>query len=105
MNSNESLSDKLKNELEAISSQTIFNPAYKKKKLLLWSIRTILTVVLYIIFWKYSWVRWSLVVLIPLSAFNLFMIFAYPYIFKRKIEKVKQRIDALEKSTTEENKP
>lgn len=103
MSNNQSFSDNLKDELDAISSDTIFNPAYRKKKLVLWSIRTVLTIVLYIIFWKYSWVRWSLVVSIPLSVLNLAMIIAYPYIFKRKMEKVKQRIESLEKLSTEKN--
>lgn len=59
-------------------------------------IRTIITVVLYIIFWKYSWVRWTLVVAIPLSVLNLALIIAYPYIFKRKFERTKEQIEKLE---------
>jgi hypothetical protein len=39
-------------------------------------IRETLTVALYILFWKYAWVRWSLWVVMPLALLNLGMLSA-----------------------------
>jgi hypothetical protein len=57
MENNETIGDSLKRELDAISTNTILNPEFRKKKLILWAIRTSVSVVLYIIFWKYDWIK------------------------------------------------
>jgi hypothetical protein len=69
MENKETFSENFKNELDAISNHTILDPAYRKKKLTLWSIRTIITIGLYIIFWKHSWVKWTLILTVPLNSF------------------------------------
>lgn len=45
-----------------------------KKKLILWCVRWAVTILLYVVFWKYAWVRWTLLVTIPLGLASLFMI-------------------------------
>ena len=81
MENNETISDSFKRELDAVSTNTILDPAFRKKKRILWVIRTSISVVLYIVFWKYDWIKWTLVVTVPLSIFSLFTIIGSPYIY------------------------
>lgn len=55
-------------------------------------IREMLTVALYIIFWKYAWVRWSLWVVVPLVLLNLLILSALTWGLLRKIEKLKAEL-------------
>jgi len=96
MGNYETLSESFKKELDAASTNTILDPAYRKKKLILWTVRTTISVVLYVIFWKYNWVKWSLLLTIPLSLFSLFTIIVSPYLLKRKIEQTRNKIDEAE---------
>jgi ABC-type transport system involved in Fe-S cluster assembly fused permease/ATPase subunit len=96
MENNETTSDSFKRELDAVSTNTILDPAFRKKKLILWAIRTSISVVLYIVFWKYDWIKWTLVVTVPLSIFSLFTIIGSPYILKRKIERTNRKIEQTE---------
>ncbi len=97
METNETFSDSFKKELDAISNDTILDPAYKKKKLILWTIRTTISVILYIIFWKHEWVKWSLILTVPLSLFSLFTIVGSAYFLKRKIERTRKKIEEADK--------
>ncbi len=101
MEDNETLNESFKRELEEATTNTILDPAYRNKKLVLWTIRTILSFILYLIFWKYDWVKKSLFLTIPLSLFSLFTIIASPYILKRKIERTKRNIEETDKLLTE----
>ena len=101
MENNETLSESFKRELDQATTNTILDPAYRKKKLTLWSIRTTISLILYVIFWKHDWVKWSLLLTIPLSLFSLFTIIGSPYLLKRKIERTKKKIEESEKLLTE----
>lgn len=83
----------LREEIEELSRQERLTPAYRKKKLIIWTVRTGLSVVLYVIFWKYEWVRWTLILYVPLALFNLIMLLGFNYILDKKINKIRSRID------------
>jgi len=55
-------------------------------------IRETLTVVLYVIFWKYEWVRLSLYVVAPLILLNLGLLSLLTWALPRKIEKLKAQL-------------
>lgn len=93
-----SLTDNFKKELDAVSANTILDSSYRKKKLVLWLVRTVILVVLYVIFWEHNWVKWSLVGTVPLSLFNLFMLVAAPYFLKKKTERTEEKIKDAEKA-------
>ena len=80
-------------EIDDLSQQQRLSSVYKKKKLVIWTVRTGLSVVLYIIFWKYEWVRWTLILYIPLAFFNLVMILGFNYILDKKVMKIRSRLD------------
>lgn len=101
MENQETFSESFEKELEAISSNAILDPVYRKKKLILWSIRAVIAIILYIIFWKHNWIKWSLIVTVPISLFSLFTIIGSPYFLKKKIEKAKRKIEEVEKIISE----
>ncbi len=86
----------LAEELEKIKSETILSPQYKKRKALFWVIRTLIAIVLYILLWEYTWVRWTLVVYIPLSLVSLSSIFGWNFFLNQKIAKTQKKIQELE---------
>jgi cell division protein FtsW (lipid II flippase) len=86
------ISDSLQKELDATKANEILSPAYQKRKLILWLIRNSILVVLYILFWKYEWVRWSLYVTVPLAMLSLMTIVFVPYLLRRKLENTKRKI-------------
>ncbi|MFI5132461.1 MAG: hypothetical protein ACHQFX_20830 [Chitinophagales bacterium] len=83
----------IKEELENIAETDRITASYRKRKLIMWSVRTVLSILIYVIFWKHQWVRWTLFLYIPLSIFNLVMIFGFNYILDRKIKKIKSKLD------------
>ena len=94
----EKYKEDLKAEVEQFSRENRMNIAYKRRKLIAWFIRTILSAILYIIFWKHEWVRWTLVLYIPLTIFNLVMILGFNYLVDRKMKELNSKIDQINPS-------
>lgn len=92
---NEKYKEDLKAEVEQFSKENRLNKSYIRKKLIIWFVRTILTAILYVIFWKYEWVRWTLLLYIPLTIFNLVMIFGFNYLVTRKVKELNSKIDRI----------
>ncbi len=84
-----------KEELKKLEEEQLSDPIQKRKKLVIWGIRTFLAVVLYIWFWHIAWVRWSLLLYIPLNLLGLFAIVGTKYMLKHKMKNVEKRIDKL----------
>ena len=101
-NTRDSLKQSFLKELDGISQQTVLNPAYRTRKLMMWVIRTIIAVILYIVFWKYQWVRTTLIVTIPLSLLSLLSIFSWNYLLKRKIKATHEKIMNIEQGIKNE---
>lgn len=89
----EEYKNKLRQEIEDLSKEERLSPDYRKKKLIIWFVRTILSVILYIIFWEYEWVRWTLVLYVPLSLFNLVMLLQYNKMLDKKLDKIRSKIN------------
>jgi len=109
MENNETLRESFEKELDNVQNNVIFNSEYRKRKLIFWAIRTIILVILYLIFWEHNWVKKSLYFTAPLSALSLLMIILSPYLIKRKIKRTKRKISEAEqfleslKSTAKED--
>lgn len=88
-----SLKNNLESELSKIEEEKIFSSEYRSKKLITYLIRTGLALTLYILFWQHQWVKWSLTVYIPLNLLSLFSIFGLYYLLKRKLERVRRKIN------------
>ncbi|WP_405563825.1 hypothetical protein [Polaribacter sp. Asnod6-C07] len=81
--------NEIKKELEEVEENEIFSKQFKRKKTIIWFVRTIFATVLYYYFWEYNWVKWSLFLYVPLNLFGLFLIYGSSYFLKRKAEKLK----------------
>ena len=82
-------------EIEKAEGEAIFFPEYRRRRLILWGIRTTILAILYIIFWRYEWVRWTLVVSVPLSILFLVSLLVGPRLLRRKIEHARAAIDRM----------
>lgn len=98
-----SLKEAFEKELENIQSQTVLSPAYRRKKTIIWAIRTLIAIVLFIIFWKHTWVRWLLIAYIPLNLFSLFSIYGSKALMDKKIEKTRRKIEEAEQLMNEQD--
>ena len=92
----ESLSDSFETVLEHVRSEAKDSSGFRKKKLIFWGIRTFMVIVLYIMFWDQSWVRWSLLIYIPLNMLSLFAIYGTNFILERKIRRTRRKIKEAE---------
>ena len=69
-----------------------------KRSLVLWIVRWAITAALYVWLWEHEWVRWTLVLTIPMGLFSLYMIHKMGYRLPRKYERVKRmavEVDSL----------
>lgn len=98
-----SLKEAFENELENIKSETVLSPAYRRKKTIIWAIRTLIAIVLFVIFWKHTWVRWFLIAYIPLNLFSLFSIYGSKALMNKKIEKTRRKIEEAEQLMDEQD--
>ena len=97
------ITDELKRELEMAGATEILSPEYRRKKLIIYAVRTILSIILYYFLWEYKWVRLSLWAYVPLNLLGLGMIVFGPYFLKKKMAKVQGKIDHLEDTLSEED--
>jgi len=93
----QSLKEQFERELENIQSKARLSPEQKKRKFIFWCIRTLIAIVLYVIFWKHQWVRWSLIIYIPLNLLSLFAIYGSNFLLQKKIERTRRKIEEAEK--------
>lgn len=84
-----------KAELNELLNSEVFDKIYLRKKIIALVIRTLLSIILYIIFWKYNWVKWVLVIHLPLFILNLWLVFKMPNKLKSKIEKLDSKLDEI----------
>ena len=84
------LEDNLDQELERSNINEIFSSKYRNKKLFLYIIRTSIAIILYVYFWNYEYVRFSLWIYIPLNLIGLSILLFTPYFLKRKIERTRK---------------
>ena len=83
-------------EVEKAKQNSMLSPEYRRRKFVMYLIRTTIAGLLFYIFWEHKWVRWALIAYIPLNLMALFSIFGAPYFLNRKIEKTREYIDELE---------
>ncbi len=81
--------DQLEKELEEATQGVLLSDEVRRKKLIIYVIRTTLAALLYYLLWKYYWVRMSLWLYIPLNLTGLLSITLMPIILQRKVDKTK----------------
>ena len=96
------IKEEFKRESEKILENEIFSPEFKKRKVKMYLIRTLISVIIIYFLWDYEWVNWVLYIYIPINILSLLSIFLGDFILKRKIKKTKQKIDELDSFFEEE---
>lgn len=90
------LKEQFEQELKKVEAKTILSPEYKKKKLLVYCIRTIIAVVIFYFLWDHEWIKWALWLYIPLNLFSLLSIFGWNYLLNKKLDKARAKISELD---------
>jgi hypothetical protein len=101
--------------LDGATSHPLLDPAYRRRKFVLWTIRQVITVGLAYWFWELWWVRWLFALAVVLALFNLgLLLFAGPYL-KRRSERIRARFleqeaiweaeDAMDEDTEKDERP
>lgn len=98
----DSLKDAFESELKKIESDTVLSPQYRRRKTVIWAIRTLIVIALFIIFWKHTWVRWFLIAYVPLNLFSLFSIYGSKALLDKKINKTRRAIEEAEQIIEED---
>ncbi|WP_224484844.1 hypothetical protein [Robertkochia aurantiaca] len=91
----EKLRQDMQSELQALEHRYLMSPRERKIKLITWGIRQAFLVALYVWFWEVTWWRYTLFLTIPLAIFHLAQILWAERIFKKRVERTKERIEAL----------
>ncbi len=84
------MQDQLKDQLQG---QAILNADYRRKKLLMYFIRTLIAIVLYWFFWDVSWVPYTLWFYVPINLIGLAMLVLLPRFLERKMKKAQAKMD------------
>lgn len=92
----EDFKQQFEKELKEAQDSPVLSPEFRRKKLMMYLIRTVIAVVLFFVFWDYEWVKWFLYVYIPLNLISLFSIFVVPYFLNKKMSKTQEKIDELD---------
>jgi len=93
----------LQKQIEEAQGADFLTPAYRKKKLTMWAIRTVLAVLMYYFLWDVKWIRWSLWLYVPLNLFVPISLLGGNYFLNKKIKRVNKLIEEIgEKGNGEE---
>ncbi|MFT4761999.1 MAG: hypothetical protein ACI9XO_003316 [Paraglaciecola sp.] len=98
MKEKSNVSQDLQNELDAIHQEAFMSEAQRKKKLMMWGIRNLLSAALIWYFWEATWMKYALWVIIPLSLLSLGMILFYNKIVSSRLERAQGKVDSLEET-------
>lgn len=90
------LKEAFEQEVYRLQNDSILSQKERKKQLFGWSVRTAIAAILYIIFWKYTWVRWSLIIYVPLNISVLIIFFVNRYRLQKKLDNVQKKFEELE---------
>ncbi|WP_116128190.1 hypothetical protein [Lewinella sp. IMCC34183] len=71
---------------------TMLSPAYRRKKYALYLMRTFCVAALYFLFWEYTWVRFTLILYVPLNFFFLFCLVGWRYFLERKVQRMREEL-------------
>ncbi len=99
---NNSLPDELRTEMAQLKTQYFLSPTERRRKLIRWSVRQMLTALLYFFLWDaHPWVPLSLWIVAPLAVLSLLTIVGYNWFLERKLRKAGMRVEELEEKLKE----
>ncbi|MFP4844353.1 hypothetical protein [Winogradskyella sp. PE311] len=94
--------DDLKKELDKLTESPIFSKTFRKKKFVIYLIRTAIAAIIIYYLWDYEWIKWVLYFYIPLNLLSLVSIFGWNIFLNKRIQKSQEKLDELMNSFDEE---
>jgi putative flippase GtrA len=92
----------LKEELEKLSQDPILSKEFRKKKLIIYLVRTLIAIVIIYFLWDYDWIKWVLYLYIPLNLISLVSIFGWNFLLNKKLKKSQEQLNEVMNSFDEE---
>lgn len=92
----------LKKELEKLSQEPILSKDFRRKKFIIYLIRTLVAIVIIYFLWDYEWINWVLYLYIPLNLISLISIFGWNFFLNKELKKSQQKLNELIESMDEE---
>jgi hypothetical protein len=80
------------NDLDSVAASPLLDPAYRRRKLMFWTIRQAITIGLAMAFWEHVWVRWLFALAVVLALFNLALLFWGGQFLQRRMQRVRDRV-------------
>ncbi|THH39468.1 hypothetical protein [Neolewinella litorea] len=78
-------------EHHASRENTMLSPEYRRKKYALFLLRTFCLAALYILLWDITWVRWTLLLTLPVTGLYFFSLVGWRYFLERKMQRLKEQ--------------
>ena len=72
-----------------------------RRSFVLWFVRWAITVALYVIFWKHEWVRWTLLLTVPLGLFALYLAYKNAFVLPKRMENLRARVQDVDRTASE----
>lgn len=90
-----SLDDAFKAQMENSGASTMMSPAFRRRKMIMWTVRLIVACLLAYFFWEHKWVRVVFWIYVVLAAIGLFAIVAMPILLRRKMEQARAQMEHM----------
>ena len=91
----------LEEELEKIEVSGQASPAFFKKKLIAYVIRTILAIAIFFFLRDESWIMWAIIAYIPINLFGLYMILSIKKKVDQRLADITEKLNAIEEASDE----
>ncbi|NJB86728.1 glucose dehydrogenase [Lewinella marina] len=72
--------------------KTMLSPEYRRKRYALFLLRTFCLAAVYFLLWEVTWVRWTLVLTLPVVGFYFFSLVGWRYFLERKMQRMRDQV-------------
>ena len=96
MENKDNCKEEFHQQLDELQKNHLFSAAQKRKKLIFWFVRLMITVGLFYNFWDYhEYVKYALWVYAPFSVISLFGILFMNKILEKKLKKARTNVNSI----------
>lgn len=76
----------------ASGENTMLSPEYRRKKYAMFLLRSFCLAALYFLLWDIAWVRWTLLLTLPVTGFYFFSLVGWRYFLERKLQRMREEV-------------
>lgn len=96
------LHNQFEEEMKRMQEGTVLSPEFRRRKIISWVIRTAIAVFLYYMLWDYKWVRWTLLIYIPINLVSILSVIGWSFLLNKKMEVTRQMMEQAQRGHAEE---